>query len=67
MKKTFLALLASFSLSTTAQVTLIHNVNGYTPTKAQQVDRFSSLVIKDGKVVKTSSKDLSTQYPSATK
>lgn len=67
MKKTFLALLASFSLSSTAQVTLIHNVNGYTPTKSQQVERFSSLVIKDGKVVKTSSKDLSTQYPSATK
>ncbi|WP_339141775.1 amidohydrolase [Pseudoalteromonas galatheae] len=67
MKKTFLALLASFSLSSTAQVTVIHNVNGYTPTKSQQVERFSSLVIKDGKVVKTSPKDLSAQYPSATK
>ncbi|MEJ6475030.1 amidohydrolase [Pseudoalteromonas piscicida] len=67
MKKTFLALLATFSLSSAAQVTLIHNVNGYTPTKSQHIERFSSLVIKDGKVVKTSSKDLSTRYPNASK
>ncbi|GEK07861.1 amidohydrolase [Pseudoalteromonas peptidolytica] len=67
MKKTFLALLAVFSLCATAQVTVIHNVNGYTPTKSQAVTRFSSLVIKDGKVVKTSEKDLSEQYPNAIK
>ena len=66
MKTIVLALATLFSVTATAQVTLIHNVNGYTPTKAQQLKRFSSLVIKDGKVVKTSQQDLSSQYPSAT-
>ncbi|MEI5639442.1 MULTISPECIES: amidohydrolase [unclassified Pseudoalteromonas] len=66
MKTIVLALATLFSVTATAQVTLIHNVNGYTPTKAQQLKQFSSLVIKDGKVVKTSQQDLSSQYPSAT-
>lgn len=50
-----------------AQFTLIHNVNGYTPTRSGDIKTFATLVIKDGKVVRIGNKQLAAQYPKASK
>ncbi|TLX46649.1 amidohydrolase [Pseudoalteromonas phenolica] len=54
-----------FSAISTAHTTLIHNVNGYTPTLDGKIERFSTLVFKDGKVVKYGDKDTIKQFPQA--
>ncbi|GMM85941.1 amidohydrolase [Pseudoalteromonas sp. MTN2-4] len=54
-----------FSAVSTAHTTLIHNVNGYTPTLDGKIERFSTLVFKDGKVVKYGDKDTIKQFPQA--
>lgn len=54
-----------FSAISTAHTTLIHNVNGYTPTLNGKIERFSTLVFKDGKVVKYGDKDTIKQFPQA--
>ena len=54
-----------FSAMSTAHTTLIHNVNGYTPTLDGKIERFSTLVFKDGKVVKYGDKDTVKQFPQA--
>lgn len=54
-----------FSAVSTAHTTLIRNVNGYTPTLDGKIERFSTLVFKDGKVVKYGDKDTIKQFPQA--
>ncbi|TMP81489.1 amidohydrolase [Pseudoalteromonas phenolica] len=54
-----------FSAVSTAHTSLIHNVNGYTPTLDGKIKRFSTLVFKDGKVVKYGDKDTIKQFPQA--
>ncbi|TMP26186.1 amidohydrolase [Pseudoalteromonas rubra] len=66
MRLIYLALIL-FSGISMAQFTLIHNVNGYTPTRSGEINTFSTLVIKDGKVVRTGDKQLAKQYPKASK
>lgn len=67
MIRLFYLTLILFSGISMAQFTLIHNVNGYTPTREGEVNTFSTLVIKDGKVVRTGDKQLADQYPKARK
>ncbi|MBQ4849615.1 amidohydrolase [Pseudoalteromonas sp. MMG012] len=50
-----------------AQTTLIHNIQGYTPTNAGALAQFSVLVFKDGKVVKTGNDLTLKQFPQATR
>lgn len=64
--KFIIGLLASASLSCFANTTVIYNVNGYTPTYKGDTKQFSTLVIKDGKVVKTGNDSLKASYPDAT-
>ncbi len=64
MKKLSLAMLLC-SFSAFAQFKVIHNVNGYTPTRDKGVVGFSTLVIKDGKVVRTGGEELAKSYPKA--
>ncbi|KZN68505.1 amidohydrolase [Pseudoalteromonas luteoviolacea] len=58
----FLWLIAASQLCY-AQFTVIHNVNGYTPTRVGEIKYFTTIVIKDGKVVKTGDKSTVKQYP----
>lgn len=64
--KFIIGLFASASLSCFANTTVIYNVNGYTPTYKGDTKQFSTLVIKDGKVVKTGNDSLKASYPDAT-
>ncbi|MCF6439029.1 amidohydrolase [Pseudoalteromonas luteoviolacea] len=66
VKKLLLLCLCLVSHWSHAQFTVIHNVNGYTPNRAGEITQFSTLVIKDGKVVKTGDKDTIKQYPQST-
>ncbi|MCF6435365.1 amidohydrolase [Pseudoalteromonas sp. MMG022] len=53
------------SLMVQAKTTMIHNVQGYTPTKQGSVESFSVLVFKDGKVIKTGDDNTLKQFPNA--
>ncbi|AOT09681.1 amidohydrolase [Pseudoalteromonas luteoviolacea] len=66
MKKLLLLCLCLVSNWVQAQFTVVHNVNGYTPTRAGDIERFSTLVIKDGKVVKIGNSETIKQYPQST-
>ncbi|KID57964.1 amidohydrolase [Pseudoalteromonas luteoviolacea] len=66
MKKRLLLCLCLFSHCAHAQFTVVHNVNGYTPTRAGGIEQFSTLVIKDGKVVKIGDNETIKQYPQST-
>ncbi|SFB82739.1 amidohydrolase [Pseudoalteromonas denitrificans] len=50
-----------------AKFTLIHNVTGYTLERTGNLKQFSTLVFKDGKIVKTGDKSLLKNYPKAHK
>lgn len=63
--KPLLALLSVLTLPAFADISVIYNANGYTPTYKGEVKQFTSLVIKDGKVVKTGSDTLKNSYPDA--
>ncbi|TQF72178.1 amidohydrolase [Pseudoalteromonas luteoviolacea] len=63
MKQLLLLWLLTASHWCYAQFTIIHNVNGYTPTRAGTIQHFSTIVIKDGKVVKTGDESTLKQYP----
>ncbi|MBE0457165.1 amidohydrolase [Pseudoalteromonas sp. KG3] len=63
--KCFLAFIIAFSLPAIANTTVIYNANGYTPTYSGQLQRFSTLVIKDGKVVKLGDEKLAASFPDA--
>ncbi|WP_462168521.1 amidohydrolase [Pseudoalteromonas lipolytica] len=64
--KLIISLLATASISCFANTTVIYNVNGYTPTYQGQTQQFSTLVFKDGKVVKTGDDSLKASFPDAT-
>ncbi|MDK2597622.1 MULTISPECIES: amidohydrolase [Pseudoalteromonas] len=66
MKRLFLLCLCLASYVSHAHFTVVHNVKGYTPTRSGEIAQFSTLVIKDGKVVKTGNADTLKQYPQST-
>ncbi|MCK8108211.1 amidohydrolase [Pseudoalteromonas sp. 2CM41L] len=61
-------ILASLLISSTviAQTQVIYNANGYTPLYQGDVQSFSTLVIKNGKVVKVGDDSLKDSFPNAT-
>ncbi|WP_289053846.1 amidohydrolase [uncultured Pseudoalteromonas sp.] len=61
-------LLAGLFVSSTAiaQTQVIYNANGYTPLYQGGIQTFSTLVIKNGKVVKTGDDTLKSTFPDAT-
>lgn len=61
-------ILASLIISSTviAQTQVIYNANGYTPLYQGDVQSFSTLVIKNGKVVKVGDDSLKDSFPDAT-
>ena len=63
--KCFLACIIALSLPAIANTTVIYNANGYTPTYSGQLQQFSTLVIKDGKVVKLGDEKLAASFPDA--
>ncbi|MBB1467029.1 MULTISPECIES: amidohydrolase [Pseudoalteromonas] len=63
--KCLLACLITLSLPVLADTTVIYNANGYTPTYSGQLQQFSTLVIKDGKVVKVGDDKLKASFPNA--
>ncbi|ATG78441.1 MULTISPECIES: amidohydrolase [unclassified Pseudoalteromonas] len=65
IKPLILASLCASSSYTLAQTKVIYNANGYTPLYKGEVQQFSTLVIKDGKVVKLGSDTLKDSYPDA--
>lgn len=63
--KSLLAIILLLPLFTFADTTVIYNANGYTPTYKGELKQFSTLVIKDGKVVKTGDEKLKNSFPRA--
>jgi predicted amidohydrolase YtcJ len=62
-----LMLFVVISCARQPEVTLLHNVNGYTLTSDGQLINFEAIAIQDGKVLETgSSSDLQESYGSAT-
>ncbi|MDP5214025.1 amidohydrolase [Pseudoalteromonas tunicata] len=61
------SLLLSSSFSALAEFELIHNVKGYTLTRQGDLKTFSTLVFKDGKVVRTGDEGLLKSYSQAKK
>ncbi|BDF93282.1 amidohydrolase [Pseudoalteromonas sp. KAN5] len=53
------------SFFTIADTKVVYNANGYTPTYSGQLQQFSTLVIKDGKVVKVGDDKLKSSFPDA--
>lgn len=66
--KSLISLFISLSLSFTAlgQTSVIANVNGYTFNQGRELISFSTLVIKDGKILATGHQPLSQEFPDAT-
>ncbi len=66
MKRLLTSLLMVTSVNLLASdYTVISPVKGYTPTQQGTLAQFSTLVIKDGKVVKYGNEDLVASYPKA--
>ena len=68
LKKLFNPLLLAglfVSCTTIAQTQVIYNANGYTPLYQGGIHTFSTLVIKNGKVVKTGDDTLKNTFPDA--
>ncbi|MGO3422475.1 MAG: amidohydrolase [Pseudoalteromonas distincta] len=65
IKPLILASLCASSSYTIAQTKVIYNANGYTPLYQGEVQQFTTLVIKNGKVVKLGSDTLKDSYPDA--
>ncbi|MDN3378388.1 MULTISPECIES: amidohydrolase [unclassified Pseudoalteromonas] len=63
--KHLLAIVLLTPLFAFADTTVIYNANGYTPTYKGKLKQFSTLVIKDGKVVKTGNDELKNSFPRA--
>ncbi|MAY60399.1 MULTISPECIES: amidohydrolase [Pseudoalteromonas] len=71
IKPVLLASLCALSSVAIAQTKVIYNANGYTPLykgkmRHGEVNTFTTLVIKDGKVVKTGPDSLKNSFPGAT-
>ncbi|MCQ8879007.1 amidohydrolase [Pseudoalteromonas shioyasakiensis] len=64
--KNLLAILLLAPLFAIADTQVIFNANGYTPTYKGDLKQFSTLVIKDGKVVKIGGDKLKKSFPQAT-
>nr|WP_306287491.1 amidohydrolase [Pseudoalteromonas sp. WY3] len=60
-----LACLCAGSSLAVAQTKVIYNANGYTPLYKGEVQQFSTLVIKNGKVVKLGGDTLKNSFPDA--
>ncbi|MBQ4834027.1 amidohydrolase [Pseudoalteromonas sp. MMG010] len=58
-------ILCGYSSLALAQYTVIFNANGYTPLYKGGIESFSTLVIKDNKVVTTGDDSLKSRYPGA--
>ncbi|MGY8877755.1 MAG: amidohydrolase family protein, partial [Pseudoalteromonas sp.] len=65
IKPLILASLCASPSYTIAQTKVIYNANGYTPLYQGEVQQFTTLVIKNGKVVKLGSDTLKDSYPDA--
>ena len=65
--KNLLALSLLLPLIAVANTKVIYNANGYTPTYKGELTQFSTLVIKDGKVVKVGTDELTNSFPDAQK
>ncbi|MCF6143956.1 MULTISPECIES: amidohydrolase [Pseudoalteromonas] len=63
--KCLLSCLLFLSFFTIADTKVVYNANGYTPTYSGQLQQFSTLVIKDGKVVKVGDDKLKSSFPDA--
>ncbi|WP_372762688.1 amidohydrolase [Pseudoalteromonas sp.] len=61
-----LASLCAVSSTAIAQTKVIYNANGYTPLYKGELQQFSTLVIKDGKVVRLGGDKLKNSFPDAT-
>ncbi|KGK02413.1 amidohydrolase [Pseudoalteromonas sp. ND6B] len=71
IKPVLLASLCALSSVAIAQTKVIYNANGYTPLykgkmRHGEVNTFTTLIIKDGKVVKTGPDSLKNSFPGAT-
>ncbi len=53
-------------LSIWANTTVVHNINGYTPTNNGDLANFQTLVFKDGRVINRGNESLVSSYPDAT-
>lgn len=65
IKPLLLACLCAGSSLAVAQTKVIYNANGYTPLYKGEVQQFSTLVIKNGKVVKLGGDTLKNSFPDA--
>ena len=65
IKPLLLACLYAGSSLAVAQTKVIYNANGYTPLYKGEVQQFSTLVIKNGKVVKLGGDTLKNNFPDA--
>ncbi|WMS95083.1 amidohydrolase [Pseudoalteromonas sp. HL-AS2] len=65
IKPLLLACLCAGSSLAIAQTKVIYNANGYTPLYKGEVQQFSTLVIKNGKVVKLGGDTLKNSFPDA--
>lgn len=65
IKPLLLACLCAGSSLAVAQTKIIYNANGYTPLYKGEVQQFSTLVIKNGKVVKLGGDTLKNSFPDA--
>ncbi|MGB2707016.1 MAG: amidohydrolase [Pseudoalteromonas nigrifaciens] len=65
IKPLLLACLCAGSSLAVAQTKVIYNANGYTPLYKGEVQQFSTLVIKNGKVVKLGGDTLKNNFPDA--
>ncbi|NNG42026.1 amidohydrolase [Pseudoalteromonas sp. NEC-BIFX-2020_002] len=61
--KRLLLLFLTLTFPSLASTTVIYNANGYTPTYKGELKQFSTLVIKDGKVVKIGDDELKNNFP----
>lgn len=65
IKPLLLACLCAGSSFAVAQTKVIYNANGYTPLYKGEVQQFSTVVIKNGKVVKLGGDTLKNSFPDA--
>lgn len=65
IKPLLLACLCAGSSLAVAQTKVIYNANGYTPLYKGEVQQFSTLVIKNGKIVKLGGDTLKNSFPDA--
>ena len=65
IKPLLLVSILASSCHAIAQTKVIYNANGYTPLYKGEVQQFSTLVIKNGKVIKLGGDALKNSFPDA--